>query len=183
MRPEPTHAPGRREQLMAKDQSWIRLGTVLEPKPTDLPALEVATLVLSDRLMAELRERRGLAYSVGASLARAGDRAWLTAGMGTRPDSLAAAEAGLTAELRSLGHSISADEVTRVVKTYQGRQRMRRLTRINQAQAMALDVFAGAPPESTEQALMALARVSPADVERVARTYFTPAPLVTAIAR
>jgi zinc protease len=184
MRPEPTHAPSRREQLMAKDQSWIRLGTVLDPKPADLPALEVATLVLSDRMMAELREQRGLAYSVGASLSRGGDRAWLTAGMGTRPDSLAVAEAGLTAEIRELSRAkISADEVTRVVKIYQGRQRMRRLTRINQAQAMSLDVLAGDPPGATEQALMALARVSPADVERVARTYFAPAPLVTAIAR
>lgn len=168
---------------MAKDQSWIRLGTVLDPKPADLPALEVAALVLSDRMAAELRERRGLAYVVGASLARAGDHAWLTAGMGTRPDSLAAAEAGLTAEIRGLGQSISADEVTRVVKNYQGRQRMRRLTRINQAQAMALDVLAGDPPGTAEQALMALARVTPADVERVARSYCVKAPLVTAIAR
>jgi len=184
MRPAPTHAPGRREQLLGKDQSWVRIGSVLEPKPADLPALEVAALVLADRMSAELRERRGLAYAVGASLVQTGNRAWLTAGMGTRPDSVAVAEAGLTAEIRGLGKTkITTDEVTRVVKTYQGRQRMRRLTRINQAQVMALDLLAGDPPGTADQKLMALARVTPAEVERAARTYFEPAPLVTAIGR
>jgi len=184
MRPEPTAAPGRRETVLAKEQSWIRLGTVMSPAPGDRPALEVATLLLSDRMNAELRERHGLAYSVGASLGTTGDRAWLTAGMGTRPENVARAEAGLVAAIRDLGGAaVSAEDVTRVVKAHQGRQRMRRVTRINQAQVLALEAMAGDPLGKSAADLAALTTVRADDVTRVARATFGPAPLVTAIAR
>jgi predicted Zn-dependent peptidase len=133
---------------------------------------------------AELRERHGLAYSVGASLGTTGDRAWLTAGMGTRPENVARAEAGLVAAIRDLGGAaVSAEDVTRVVKAHQGRQRMRRVTRINQAQVLALEAMAGDPLGKSAADLAALTTVRADDVTRVARATFGPAPLVTAIAR
>jgi predicted Zn-dependent peptidase len=184
MRPEVTRVAGRREILLGREQSWIRLGTALDTAAADRAALEVATLLLSERMSFELRERQGLAYSVGAALGTAGDRAWLAVGMGTRPENLARAETGLTAEIRRLGdEAMAAADVTRVVKAQQGRQRMRRVTRINQAQALAYEALAGDPPGTSAAELSALAAVAPEDVARVARTVFAQAPLLTVIAR
>jgi zinc protease len=184
MGPPPTTAPDKREQLLGKEQSWIREGTAFTVAPADRGALEVATLLLSERMNQELRERQGLAYSVGATLGTAGDHGWLIAGMGTRPENLESAATGLTAAIRSLGSAkITAGDVARVVKAQQGRLRMRRVTRINQAQALAYDALNGDPPGSSAAALSALAKVRPEDVSRVARAYFSKASLVTAIAR
>jgi predicted Zn-dependent peptidase len=155
----------------------------MRPEPADRAPLEVAALLLSDRLQQNLREREGLAYAIGASLGTAGDRAWLVAGMGTRPINLAAAEAGLAAEIQGLGAgAFSVEELTRVVKAQQGRQRMRRVTRINQAQALALEALAGDPPGKSAADLAALSDVRPEDAARMARA-IAEAPLVTAIAR
>jgi zinc protease len=184
MLPKPTLAPDRREIEVGQDQSWIRIGSVFNCNPADRAALEVAAMVLSDRVALELRERQGLAYSVGAALGSQQDRAWIVTSMGTRPENLARGEDGLVAGLRGLDESeITAEEVTKVVKSYTGRRRMRKITRINQARALCLDALLGREIGAESADLEALADVTPEDVRRVAGTYFSAAPLITVIAR
>jgi predicted Zn-dependent peptidase len=182
MLPTPTTAPAREETEIGREQSWIRVGSVFPVAPADGPPLEVASLVLSDRLAFELRERQGLAYSIGASYGQLGDRGWIAAGMGTRPENLPQAEAGLVAGIHELAASdISADEVTKVAKSHRGRVRMRRVTRINQAMNLCLDrLWTENPAPGDTESLLA---VTAADVRRVAAAYFAAAHLVTVVAR
>jgi zinc protease len=184
MLPVPTLAPVRREVEIGQEQSWVRIASVFECDPADVPALRVAALLLSDRVAFELRERQGLAYSVGASLGSRGNRAWVFASMGTRGENLDRGEAGLVSGVRELGESeISDEEVTKVVKSHMGRRRMRQITRINQAQELCLDAIAGKEIGAGSVALEELTSVTAEDVRRVAREYFTPASFVTVIAR
>lgn len=183
MLPTPTTAPAREELEIGREQSWIRVGSVFPVVPADGPPLEVASLVLSDRLAFELRERQGLAYSIGASYGQLGGRGWIAAGMGTRPENLQEAEAGLVAGIHELALSdISADEVTKVVKSHRGRARMRRVTRINQAMNLCLDRLWTENPAAPGDTSSLLA-VTAADVRRVAAAYLAAARLVTAVAR
>jgi predicted Zn-dependent peptidase len=199
--PAATAAPAREEATIGREQSWIRVGSVFPVAPGDGPALEVASLVLSDRLAFELRERQGLAYAIGAHYGQRGDRGWIAAGMGTRPENLPRAEAGLDAGIHGLAATeVTAEEVTKVVKTHIGRLRMRRVSRINQAMNLGLDAL-WAPPGAGPGAVAGgggaagngaggagsassgLTSVTAADVRRVAAAYLAPAPLITAVAR
>ncbi len=54
-------------------QSTIRMGRVISVQPEDRWALEVAVMVLSDRMQQDLRETRGLAYSLGIGTQFLGD--------------------------------------------------------------------------------------------------------------
>ena len=63
----------------------IRLGSVLEIAPEDADALSLTVAVLSDRMAMDLREARGLSYSVGAGLDPAGGQAEFTAWINPPP--------------------------------------------------------------------------------------------------
>ncbi len=182
--PVPTAAPAREETTVGREQSWIRVGSVFPVAPGDGAALEVASLILSDRLAFELRERQGLAYAIGAQYGQRGDRGWIAAGMGTRPENLPRAEAGLADGIRGLAAGdVAAAEVTKVVKSHVGRLRMRRVSRINQAMNLCLDALWTAPSGAAAGQVPSLTQVTAADVRRVAAAYFAPAPLITAVAR
>ncbi len=184
MFPTPTTEPARVEVPVGSEQSWIRLGSVFPVAPADAAALEVSALVLSGRIAFELRERQGLAYAIGAAYGQRGDRAWVTAGMGTRPENLEPAEAGLTQQLREFAASdVTDDEVTKEVKSHLGRLRMRRVTRINQAMGLCLNALSGSNAGEDAEPSTSLSAVKASDVQRVAQTYLSRMPLVTAIAR
>jgi len=184
LQPAPTAMPAREETTIGREQSWIRVGSVFAVAPGDGPPLEVASLILSDRLAFELRERQGLAYAIGAQYGQRGDRGWIAAGMGTRPENLPRAEAGLAAGIRGLATAeISPEEVTKVVKSHEGRLRMRRVSRINQAMHLCLDALWAAPSDTAAAPVLPITQVTAADVRRVAATYLAPAPLITAVAR
>jgi len=70
---------------------------VFEAPEADRAALSVLGAMLSDALAFDLRETRGLAYSIGASIAPWGGRMRLLVTMGTRKANLEEAIAGLRA--------------------------------------------------------------------------------------
>ncbi len=183
MLPTATTEPAHAEVEIGLGQSWIRLGSVFTCDPADIPALDVASLVLSDRLAFELRERQGLAYAIGASFGHRGDRGWIVAGMGTRPENLARAQAGLGTGIHQFAAAEIRDEdVTPVVKSAIGRTRMRSVTRINQAMYLGLDALAGGDVAGGGE-VSPLSQVTAAQVRQAAAAYFTTAPLITAVAR
>ncbi len=153
-------------------QSSIYLGYAMQVAPDDFPALRVATMLLSDRMAFQLRERQGLAYSIGASLTTWKDRGVLTARMGTRADNVDLALRGMAAQLDSLAVTPEDDaKVALAVNARIGRTRMRGITRMGQAYALAMDVLMDRELGTRTERLMSLDEVSADDVRRVAETY------------
>lgn len=164
--PVTTVPAGTGDVALGAPQGYLAMGAVLDVPPAERAALTIAVAALSDRLGAELREKRGLAYSVGASLRPWGEALRLDIAMGTRPDNLAAAETGVREVLDALRASPpDAEEVSRVVRAVRGRALMRRMTRISLAYEAAMELLRGREPGDERRALDALDAVDPASVK------------------
>lgn len=146
------------------EQMTIAMAEVFDARPEDRPALVLAGALLSDELAFELRERRGLAYSIGASIAPWGGRMRLLITMGTRKENLDEAMAGLREGIGAFRPK-DDDAVRRAAAALRGRMLMRRLTRINQAYFLGLEALDGRPLGDDLAQLDALLSL---DVQRVA---------------
>lgn len=183
--PPLTRAGQRAEETLGKRQSSLRLGAVVAPEPGERAALTVANLVLSDRLQMEVRERQGLAYSIGSRLTELGSgRQLLTVTIGTASENLELAEAEIRRLASELaGGPIPEDEIARVVAAHTGRILMRRLPRINQAYYDGLRVLYGTPTDGSLELLAAISELTPEAVAAAARRYLSPADWHVAIVR
>lgn len=182
--PPVTEEAARVETPAGKEQSQIYLGGIFARDPADLAPLIVATTILSKRVAQDLRETRGLAYAVGCSLEDFGARAWFTASMGTRPENLDTAEAGLREAIQRFSSAdLEPREIERAVNAMRGQMAMRRMTRISQAYSLGFNELLERNTSFDTTLDTALGAVTPADVLRVARRYLEPGRMVTAIAR
>jgi len=131
----------------------------------------------------DLRETRGLAYSLGISVDLHHDCAVLTASVGTRPENVEEAKEGMLAYLTGGKLDPSAEEVETAVNGYLSRMRMRRVTSMGQAFTLGTDLFLHGGIEYSRREAEGLASVTAAGVRRAAATYLVEAPMVTVIAR
>jgi predicted Zn-dependent peptidase len=162
-------------QPMEKEQIYIYLGG-----PTagigseDAAALKLAGSILSDRMALELRERQGLAYSVGASISFDHDFGWYVAAMGTGSENFEIARDGMLDEISKLQHgSIEPLELKKAKNSLWGSHLMRNLSRINQAYYMGVYEFLGVGYDHGDEWIDELQQVSADDVKRVANEYFS----------
>jgi len=184
-----TPAPPLTEQASRKEiegggkQSSIRMGRVFDVDPGDRWALIVAVRIASDRMQQDLRETRGLAYSLGISVGYHQDRATITASIGTRPENVEEAEAGMRSYLAGNALKATSEEIETAVNGYLSRMRMRRITSMGQAFNLGQDLFLKGGIDYARREAEGLESVTPEDVQRVARLYLVDAPMVTVIAR
>jgi predicted Zn-dependent peptidase len=165
------------------NQSALRMGRVIEIEPADRWALMVAARIASSRMQQDLRETRGLAYSLGISVDFHGDRAVVSASMGTRPENIAEALEGMRSHLTPGELWATPDEIETAVNKYLSRIRMRRMTSMGQAFNLSRDLFMGRGIDHADREVQGLAAIKPADVNRAAERYLSEGPIVTLIAR
>jgi predicted Zn-dependent peptidase len=109
------------------EQSHICLGTTSYPQKHDdrYVSYILNTLLggsMSSRLFQEVREKRGLAYSVGSYAVGYADTGQVGVYLGTREDNLATACGVIAAELRRLAEDpVPADELRRAKDHLKGR--------------------------------------------------------------
>ena len=145
----------------------------------DYPAVNVLGTVLgggmAGRFFSEIRDKQGLAYSTAARYPALGDTGYFLAQLGTAPENLSRAQASLNKELdRIREEPVSAEEL-RVAKAYLlGNFAMDRRTNERQAWYLATYELAGVGHEFPDRYVAAVRAVTPADVQRVARTYLGP---------
>ena len=176
--------PGSAEVTLGKSQAYLALGELLDAPPEDRAALAVAASMLSDRLAFDLRETRGLAYTIGASVRPWAGRMRLDIAMGTRAENLEAARTGILDGLAAFRDAEpTAADVARAVNAARGAALMRRMTRISLAYESGLEAIRGREPGDERRFVDSFARVTPEDVRRVARTYFLPDRLATVVVR
>ena len=166
----PSAPPSQRSRNL-REQTSIVMAYVFDAPAADRPALAVAGAMLSDALEFELREKRGLAYSIGASVEPWGGRTRFLVRMGTRQKNLDEALDGLRRGITSFQPSSEA-AVSRAANALRGRLLMRRLTTVNQAYFLALERMDGEQPGDTLRYIEGLSAVHLDAVSRMVKAYF-----------
>ena len=177
--PAATEPTGKRRVVERPVQQAQVLVGYLGPSLTepDYPVVRVLATVLgggmSGRLFTELRDKRGLAYSVGAiSSFRTGPS--LVTYMGTAPPNAEAAEAGVLAEVERIrGEAVSERELARARAYLLGNLAMDRRTNARHAWYLAFFEVIGAGWDFPERFARGVDAVTVADVTRVAARYLT----------
>jgi len=122
----------------------IRLGSIMAVDSDDGAALRLLVAVLSDRMAMDLREKRGLSYSVGASVNVKGDRgefvSWLNPPTERMDEGLQALK-GFVTDFDAT--SITQDEMDKIRAARTGRLMMRRLSSMGQAYYLAMAELEG----------------------------------------
>ncbi|TLD43153.1 MAG: peptidase, M16 family [Candidatus Jettenia ecosi] len=156
-----------------KSQSYIALANTFEVKEEDKPAVNILGNLFSDRLAFNLREKQGLAYTVGIQLEKYRDAHWYIISMGTRPENIKRALTGIREEISNIRKAtFEADEVQRTINAAIGRRGMRRLDRVNQAYYISMELLDGNTPEADDQYNERLKKVTPQDLERLVYKVF-----------
>lgn len=172
------------ERELGKSQGALVAGAVVGPvSKGDRAALTVVSGLLNESLVRELREKEGLAYSVGASLGVVEGSAVLTVSMGTAPGKIEQAREGIRREIANLRTmKVTADDVARRVNAVTGRLQMRMLSSLNRAFYLGLAERGGLAHTFGEDYRQLLLDLTPGDVEAAAKDYL-PENLIEAIVR
>jgi predicted Zn-dependent peptidase len=178
--PETTR-PARLTATVGGPMGAVRAGAVRAIAPADAAALEMLGAILSDRLAMDLRETRGLSYSVGAALQTHGDRGVFTAWVNPPSARLAEGEQALTEFLRGFdAATITQAELDKIRSARQGRMLMRRLDSISRAYQLAMAELDGDVTEYL-RAVGAYDAVTLFDLQRVEALFFSELPLIMVV--
>lgn len=161
------------KQPMDKEQVYIYLGTIVPGLSSNsAPAIALAVEILSSRLKLNLREKQGLAYSVGAGVRFLGDFGWFTCSMGTGYENFETAKKGILAEIEKLKtEQIDSAELDKARNSLWGSMLMRNMSCINQAYNMAYYEFVGVNYDYDDGYKDRLDRITAEDVQQAARQY------------
>ena len=182
----PTKPAGINEvhQEMEKEQIYIYMGTLTPGlKSEDAPAINMASSIISNRMANDLREKQGLAYSVGMDNDFMPDFGWVVAAMGTGYKNYDVAKAGMIGEIDSAKLAPPSDyELQKAQNSTWGSMLLARASRINQAYYMCRNEFLGVGFDYETDYIAKIRKVTTADVQRVAKDYFDTANMVIATA-
>jgi zinc protease len=143
-------APGVVEKTIRKEGAYLAAGWLVRAaSPRETAAALVAGEILARRMQLELREKRGLSYTIDCGVSPVPGGAVVMAYLGTGAARLEEASAALEEEIRGLRGRLPADEEIATAKSRLGGKRTRsELSSINGAYALGLGVLlggAGAP--------------------------------------
>ncbi|MDD4050984.1 MAG: insulinase family protein, partial [candidate division Zixibacteria bacterium] len=171
-------------QDLEKEQIYIYLGNPL-PAVTDsnVAAIRVAAEVLSTRLQLNLREKQGLAYSVGAGASFDRDFGWFICTMGTGAANFGRARDGILAEIEKLKtEGPTGEELETAQNSIWGTSLTRRLSRINQAYYMGIGEYLGIGYDYEDRQIPQIRTVTAEQVRDAAMKYFDTVNYVLATA-
>jgi zinc protease len=144
----------------------------------DVPVLDVLAALLgsgrSSRLYQAVRERQGLVNSVDAWTYSPGNPGLFGLSATVDADKFAAARDAMLAEVETMKAAlVSSDELSKAVKQFISATLSSRKTMQGQAQDLGGSWLAANDLNFSERYLAAVKRVTPADLQRVAREYLT----------
>jgi len=159
---------------LEKKQINLYMGSLTPGATSDEAAsLEVATSILSRRLGLTLREKQGLAYSVGANSIFDRNFGWFYATIGTATENFQRALDGIVFQIEKLQlDGPTQAELNRARNKMWGRLMRAKLSRINQAYYLGVDKYLGRPADYDKTLLRQLSEVTAESIRRVASKYF-----------
>jgi zinc protease len=154
------------------ERSYLFWGFESKIDPKDAPALQALSLVLSDKIIFDIREKQGLAYHMSAGVDVIKDKALFYISQGTRPQNvnkLVPQYPGFFKQ--AVVDKLTQDELEKSINMYLGRMMFRRLSSINQAYYLGNSLYFENNFNYDKQFLDALKKVNLADVKNVAKKY------------
>ena len=142
-------------------------------------ALRVLDTILggstSSRLFQEVRERRGLAYSVYSYASHYSDSGQVALYVGTRPDNVGEAVDVIGSELRRLCEDgVSEEELARARDNVKGRTVLSMESTLSRMNRLGSSVLMGVPLLTVDEVLAAFDAVTLEDVNGLARELWRP---------
>jgi predicted Zn-dependent peptidase len=135
----------------------------------------------SSRLFQEVREKRGLAYSVYSYASHYIDSGQVGVYVGTRPDNVAEAMDVIGTELRRAAQEpVAEDELERAKENVKGRMVLSFESTLTRMNRLGGSVLTGVPLLSLDEMIAKVDEVSLADVSDLARDLFAPEKLSAA---
>jgi predicted Zn-dependent peptidase len=162
------------------EQYHLCLGAPGIPRGDDRRfALRVLDTILggstSSRLFQEVREKRGLAYSVYSYMSHYADSGQVALYVGTRPDNVREALEVIGGELRRmLDDGIGEEELERARENAKGRTVLSMESSLVRMNRLGGSVLMGVPLLTVDEILQEFDRVTADDVMALARELFTP---------
>lgn len=154
------------------EQSHTFYGFVKTFEKEDEAALTILSLMLSDEISFNIREKQGLAYRMSTGIKMVNDKALFYVNVPTQPknvEKLLPQFAGLFSP-EFIGKKTD-DDIEKTVNMYLGKMMFRRLSSINQAYYLAHSYYYDGTITSDDESLEALKNVKLDDVQRVAKKY------------
>ncbi len=154
------------------------------PERYPLDVLEGVLAGQAGRLFVELRDKRSLAYSLTAFARPNLDPGFIAVYMGTSPEKVDEAVAGIRRELeRLVQEPVGAEELEAAKRSIVGAYERRHQTNAAQAESLALMELYGIGYDAVEAYSGKILGVTTEDVQRVARRYLTLERYVLAVVR
>jgi len=126
--------PVKKEINGGGDQAFLFWGYTYEIPEQDKPALTALSLVLSDTIVFDIREKQGRAYRMRAGIDIGSKRSLFYINIGTRPENIdPILDQAANFFNPEIVESLTAEKLARSVNMYIGRMMFRRLSSINQA--------------------------------------------------
>jgi predicted Zn-dependent peptidase len=176
-----TTAPNRLTAAVGGEMAAIRLGAIRAVEPVDAVALELLVAIMSDRIQMDLRESKGLSYSLGASADIIGGEMVFQAYLNPPVERAGEGEELLTAAIKNFdAASITQADLDKTRGARGGRTMMRHLSSIGRAYYLAMAELEH-DLAGYAQAVSAYDKVTLTDLQRVASSYLKDLPLVTVV--
>ncbi len=163
----------------------IALHAIARKDPDRYPLMVLNTILgrgMSSRLFKEVRERRGLAYSVGSGVARYNDIGVMSISAGVTLEHLEEATRVIVAELFKLrDEAPDAEETTKAIDFASGNFRLGLESTMALAQRAGESLLMTGEIEPIDEVVAAIAAVTSDDVQRVAQRLFHPGAFAMAV--
>ena len=138
----------------------------------DTTALQALSLILSDKIVFDIREKQGMAYRMSAGINMVKDKAMFYINMGTRPQNVDKLLPQFPDFFKTeMVESITDDELEKSINMYLGRMMFRRLSSINQAYYLAHSLYFDGDINYDQNFLKLLKNITVNDVKTVAQKY------------
>jgi predicted Zn-dependent peptidase len=184
--PVPPHAGQTISVPKDKKQAFLVAGfptvPLTHPDRVVLDLIDEACSDMASRFFEVIREKHGLAYSVGATQVLGMCPGLFAFYLSTAPEKLDFAQAELVKEIHALAAAGLTDaEVERARKTWIGKQAMQQQHSAGMAHVCALDELYGLGCNHSSEVLERVRGITPAEVKEVCARYFSAAPLVVRV--
>ena len=153
-------------------RAYLFYGFVQKIDPADAPALQALSLILSDKIIFDIREKQGLAYHMSAGVSTRGDKALFYINQGTRPENVQKLLPQYPGFFKmDMLKDLTEATLQKSLNMYLGRMMFRRLSSINRAYYLAHSLYFDNNVNYDHDFLQALKNIKKADVLRVAKKY------------
>lgn len=161
------------QKKIGSPQAYLYVGTIFSSyQQEDKLKLDLANLILANRLALDLRERQGLAYSVSSQVNFDPNLAWFLAYLGTAPQNLEKAKEEFLKKIKGLNEKISFEELEKAKNSALGNLLLSRLSSINQAFYMGVNEFLGLGYDFDQAYPEKLKQITLEEVQKVAGEYW-----------